>query len=124
MEKKTAKTSKAAHKLQQQDSIANFTNPETTRKEKINEHLEMIETNHETVLEIQNILFHIQSMGMLLISHHTELIDTKQLSPDPQYQSEPILAIADIIKEKTDICLNKMRVLEEHFFEEWKKLAS
>ena len=77
----------------------------------------MDKANIGLIGELQRILLHINSMGNLLVSHHTELIDTKQLSPNLGYPSEPILTIADIIEEKSEICLDKLQILEVYFRE-------
>lgn len=77
----------------------------------------MDKASTELVMEIQEILFHLHSMGMLLVSHHTELIDSEKLKPDLDDSSEPILTIADIIQEKSKICLDKLGIIEAHFRE-------
>lgn len=68
------------------------------------------------VNEIQRLLLNIHSMSELLTSHHCELIDSGRLKHDPDDLSDPILSIAEIIKDKTESCYRKSQLLEEHFF--------
>ena len=71
-----------------------------------------------TVDEMQRLLFHIHSMSELLTNHHRDLTDREKLTHDPDDNiSEPLLTIADIIKEKTESCLKKLELLEVHFWE-------
>lgn len=71
-----------------------------------------------TVSEMQQLLFQIHSMSKLLFCHHAELIDSEKLRYEDGDISEPILSIAEIIKEKAEACLEKAVLLEEHLFRE------
>jgi hypothetical protein len=80
---------------------------------------EMNENNFVPELhEIQNALFHLLSMGELLIIHHDDLCNRDLLKHVPGEQHEPILSIADIIQEKAKMCLEKLEALEERCLEQ------
>ena len=71
----------------------------------------------ENVMEMQQIMYHIHSMSKLLGCHHEELVSSEKLRYEPGEISEPLLTIAEMIREKAETCLEKLELLEMHFRE-------
>jgi len=56
---------------------------------------------------------HVDSMGNLIARYHTELVDAGLLRVNADETSDPILSIADIVREKATAISNKLNLIEE-----------
>jgi hypothetical protein len=71
------------------------------------------------VMKMQQIMYHIHGLSELLSSHHFEAMQRDDISQatDQNRISEPLLTIADLIREKAELCLEKLELFEVYFHE-------
>jgi hypothetical protein len=71
----------------------------------------------ESLNDIQNDLYHIHSLGYLLVGRYQEMVDAKQIIENLDEPSSPLLSIAEIIMEKTKSCIDKADVIDNKLSE-------